>query len=320
MSKPSSLNQANSKPLNAQGGRVCPKCGSYKMALSQLERYDALKIAFLGKQPYRCTQCYHRAWFKKTSAKGRIISMLIVVLAFLLMLLSVYKSFVEQPATPSVSIISPSNLIETEEAAKNTEQPTPSLASLINMPEQRGSDESGSDNSPSSIEYVDRQVDQLSPEQQAALLLQAKNESEAARQLSQARVDQLESVLLPVGDELESLVKVEVGYIVERWREAWATGNVDDYLVSYGVNFIPENDLSLADWKRQRRSRVSPQKQIELSLSEFDISMNDDLNQGTVYFNQRYQSGSYIENSRKRLILEKEDGTWKIISERELQE
>ncbi len=289
------------------------------MALSQLERFDVLTVTLLGKQPYRCTQCYHRTWFKKPSAKGRIMSMLIVVLAFLVMILSVYKSFVEQPTTPSVSIIAPSNTPETEEDAQSTEQATPSLASLINMPKQRVSDEISDINSPSRIDYVDRQVDQLSPEQQAALLLQAKNQSEAAEQLSQARVEQLESVLLPVDDELESLVKVEVGYIVDRWREAWATGNIDDYLISYGTNFVPANDLSLADWKQQRRSRVNAQKQIELSLSEFDISMSDNLDQATVDFNQGYKSGSYAENSRKRLILEKEDGTWKIVSERELQ-
>jgi len=246
-------------------------------------------------------------------------SMLIVGLALLVMILSVYKSFVEQPATPSVSIVAPSSTAETEEPAENTEQ-TPSLASLINMPGHGASDESSDNNSPSRIDYVDRQVDQLSPEQRAALLLQAKSESEAAEQLSQARVEQLESVLLPVGDELESLVKVEVGYIVDRWREAWAIGNVDDYLISYGTNFVPASDLSLDDWKQQRRSRVNPQKRIELSLSEFDISMSDSLDQATVDFNQGYESGSYVENSRKRLILEKEDGTWKIISERELQD
>ncbi len=290
------------------------------MALSQLEKYEALKVAFLGKRPYRCTQCYRRTWLRKPSAKGRVISMLIVVLALLVMILSVYKSFIEEPATPRVSIIAPSSSLETQEAAENTDQPTPSLASLINMPERNSSSETGDNNSPSRIDYVDRQVDQLSPEQQAALLLQAKNESEVAEQLSQARVEQLESVLLPVGDELESLVKVEVGYIVDRWREAWATGNIDDYLISYGTNFVPANDLSLVDWKKQRRSRVKPQKQIELSLSEFDISMSDSLDQATVDFNQGYKSGSYVENSRKRLTLKKEDGTWKIVSERELQE
>ncbi len=320
MSKLASRSPANSNSQNLQGGRACPKCGSHKMARSQLESYDALKVNLLGKRPYRCMQCYHRAWLKKPSAQGRKMSVLVVVLALLVMVLSVYKSFVEQPVAPSVSIVVPSNSPETQETAPRVEQSTPSLASLINMPDQRDSSESGGESSLSSIDYVDRQVDQLSAEQQAALLSQAKNQSEAAEQLSQARVEQLESVLLPVGDELESLVKVEVGYIVERWREAWATGDVEDYLTSYGANFVPANDLSIEDWRRQRRSRVSPQKQIELGLSGFDISMSDDLNQGTVYFNQRYRSGSYVENSRKRLILEKEDGTWKIVSELELKE
>jgi len=251
-------------------------------------------------------------------------SMLLVLISLSVMAFSIYKFFVEQPEAPSVSIVTPTTTAEPETTGvetdvANVEESSPSLASLINMPDHKVSDQSNTGLQASSGEYDQRQVDELSSDQQAALLLQAKQQAEAAEQLSQARVEQLEQVLLPVGDELESLIKVEVGYVVERWREAWATGNVDDYLITYGANFIPANNLELARWKQQRRARVTPEKQIELSLSEFDINMDEELNESTIDFNQRYQSGGYVENSRKRLTLQKEDGTWKIVRELELE-
>jgi len=158
----------------------------------------------------------------------------------------------------------------------------------------------------------------LTPEQKARRLLLAKQQAEFAERASQARVKQLQQALLPANDELESLVRVEVGYLVERWREAWSNGDVDRYLSSYSSEFTPADKQPLEAWKSNRRSRIYPQRNIRVDLSEFKVSMLEELNSGVVEFNQRYQSGDFIENSRKRLSLAKQDGEWKITSEVEL--
>ena len=158
----------------------------------------------------------------------------------------------------------------------------------------------------------------LTPKQYQQRLLLAKQEATLAEQSSRARVEQLQRVLLPADDELESLAKVEVGYVVERWREAWSKGDIDRYLSSYSAAFTPSNHLTLDAWRAHRRSRVKPQKKIVLGLSDFDIAVLNQLNAAVIEFTQHYQSGSYIETSRKRLSLAKQQGAWKIISEVEL--
>ena len=158
----------------------------------------------------------------------------------------------------------------------------------------------------------------LTPEQQIKRLEWAKQAAKAQAEISRARVKQLDKVLLPVESELQSLAKVEVGYAIERWREAWSKGDLTTYLSSYSSQFKPANGLTLGQWKSVRKSRVKPEKEIDLKLIDFDVVVAEPRDAVVVEFKQRYQSGPYLENSRKRLSLNKEQGLWKITSEAEL--
>ena len=113
-------------------------------------------------------------------------------------------------------------------------------------------------------------------------------------------------------------MKVEISYVLERWREAWSNGDVDTYLLAYSEDFVPANNLALAAWRSARRNRVTPEKKIILKMSDFNVTMTNGLNEAVIEFDQRYQSGSYIENSRKQLSLIKQDGDWLITKEIEL--
>ena len=306
----------------------CSSCGSTRIARSQLETFDSLKGLVLGKQPYRCLHCYHRFWVltKVGRVRKRIGYLLLFLLALALLAFFVSKSLNFNEPESSVSIIVPTpnaNVLADSEQGEESQnsissatvegQASPSLASLINVPDQSAAPDQAIPTS-----QYEALNDDLSAEQQAELLLQAKQQSQVAEQASKARVEQLEQVLAPDSDELESLVKVEISYVVERWREAWANGDIDNYFRAYSESFVPANDVALSTWQSSRRSRVTPEKEISLKMSDFDITMTNGLNEAVIEFDQRYQSGSYIENSRKQLSLVKQAGEWKITREIEL--
>jgi hypothetical protein len=294
----------------------CAKCGATKVAHSRLQRFDSLKMRFIATRPYRCLHCYHRFWVseKIAASSKRVWTLSIVALLLVLLVLKALGIFSVSEQATRVTVVVP-------EPKPTPGQPSARIASSIGMPQ--GVDQSNSLTNLPAAPSATREFTQapeklLTPEQRARQLLQAKQQAEAAAQLSQARVAQLEQALLPAEQELESLVKIELGYMLERWREAWSAGDLSAYLLSYSVEFKPSNELSFAQWKDARKSRVSPEKKISVELGDFEVAMLDQLNSGVVEFNQRYQSGDYVENSRKRLSLVKEQGAWKITSEVEL--
>ena len=319
----SNFNAHDDHSSRASSGMVCTKCGAAKVSYSRLQPFDDFKMRFIAKRPYRCLHCYHRFWLaeKNTSNPKRtwIVVTILLLLLIILSLLSLGVFNAPQLGQRSDVVVPEFNSPELPDDS------SPSLASLINMPQGNSGSQVSSDvqanvqvasNSPLVLESTVGEL--LTPEQKARRLLLAKQESEVAEKASQARVEQLERVLLPVEDELESLVKIEVGYVVERWREAWSKGDVDTYLLSYSTDFTPVNDLTLDAWVASRKRRVKPEKNISVELNDFDITMLEETGSGIVEFNQRYQSGDYVESSRKRLELVKEQDSWKIISEVEL--
>jgi hypothetical protein len=294
----------------------CTKCSATKVAHSRLQRFDALKMRFIATRPYRCLYCYHRFWVseKIAASSKRVWTLSIVALLLVLLVLKALGIFSVSEQATQVTVVVP-------EPKPTPGQPSARIASSIGMPQdvdQRNSSTNLQAAPSSTREFTQAPDKLLTPEQRARQLLQAKQQAKAAAQLSQARVAQLEQALLPAEQELESLVKIELGYMLERWREAWSAGDLSAYLLSYSAEFKPSNELSFAQWKDVRKSRVSPQKKISVELGDFEVAMLDQLNSGVVEFNQRYQSGDYVENSRKRLSLVKEQGAWKITSEVEL--
>ena len=316
----------------------CPKCGASKIAYSRLQQFDDLKMSFIAKRPHRCLECYKRFWAREkfTANSKRIWTLAIIALLVAVVLLRAFGVLSRSEQTAQVSLVVPeherheseqpgseqlgSKRVESDEVSSQS-KPAPALASQISMPQGAGEkaiSDSAQASSNANREFTQATVESLNPEQRARQLLLAKQQAEAAAQISQARVEQLEQVLLPADDELKSLVKIEVSYMVERWREAWSSGDLDEYLLNYSSNFKPENDLSLTQWQAERQSRVTPEKDIVIELNDFEVIMLEQLSSVVVEFNQHYQTGSYVEDSRKRLSLAKEQGAWKIMAEVEL--
>ncbi|MBL4673564.1 MAG: hypothetical protein JKX81_14990 [Arenicella sp.] len=312
------MNQGRTSTLH------CPKCSASRIAYSRLQQFDALTMRFIAKRPYRCLQCYHRFWVheKIIANSKRVWTLAIVALLLVVFLLRAFGILSASEQTAQVSVVAPEfKQPESDDDVLPQSESAPRLASLINMPQSAGQNDAsmGAQVVPSSNREINQAPEEsLTAEQRAGRLLLAKQQAKVAAQISQARVEQLERILLPAEDELESLVKVEVSYMVERWREAWSNGNLNKYLLSYSSNFKPANDQSFEQWQVKRMSRVSPDKNIVIELADFDVVMLEQLSSAVVEFNQHYQAGSVVENSRKRLRLAKEQGTWKIMAEVEL--
>lgn len=149
-------------------------------------------------------------------------------------------------------------------------------------------------------------------------LAQARAEARQAKQQNEARKISLQETMQAEQAELESLLKIDIGYHLENWRKAWQAGDVARYLSFYSEDFIPRNELSRERWVELRRDRISPAKKIVLRLSNFKVEFIDNNAAAIVAFDQAYQAGSYQDVSRKKLLLLKERQEWKITSETEI--
>jgi tetratricopeptide (TPR) repeat protein len=113
---------------------------------------------------------------------------------------------------------------------------------------------------------------------------------------------------------LELKLQQSVKNILQEWAKAWAAQDVEAYLSFYSSSFVPEGSLDLAQWQEQRKVRVAAPTFIRLSLSEIEVSGQE---QGIVQvrFFQHYRSNVINSRVRKELLFQQEHGQWRIIRE-----
>jgi len=320
---------------------ACPNCGAFKVGTSRPQAGDLLRSLLVPAKPFRCLDCYQRFWFKENffSNNKRVffwLALLSLMCSWLFFATLSYFSNGRELAqkskaevvsgaavnTSSASIDKPlsQNASETDASRNDTRAqitdyaiPPDGQVSArgINAQFAVADDQSGNRG-----ELNDQPL--LTLEQQKEQVRLAKLRAELAAKQSQEKLAQIEDSLAPDSLEIESLAKIEVGYALEQWRNAWAKGDVRTYLQYYSPYFEPGPDMSRADWETQRIERVLPSKKINLKLTEFEMNFADQMNKAYVEFKQGYESGSYSEVSRKQLVLSKDASGWKILSEIEL--
>jgi len=101
---------------------------------------------------------------------------------------------------------------------------------------------------------------------------------------------------------------------VQGWAAAWSDRNASGYLAAYAADFKPEG-MSLDVWKKKRLDFISRAKDIEVTLSDINVSMEDDSH-ATVSFTQNYRSDGYRDQVEKTLQLVEQSGRWLIAEER----
>lgn len=294
--------------------QCCSKCGGSRITFPEPRLFDQLISRVTAKHPYRCLDCQHRFWAGKPTSYRHLDLWWVVAISLVVILggISVLKMRQSPEPSPVIEVTVPEF-----ESGRPVVDPVPSFDSLISV---SPNDQDTSVESPLKKPEMYSGIPQesLTPEQKAQRLSYAKQQAELAEQAVAVRVARLEQALLADQEELESLARIEVAYAVERWREAWALGEIESYLSSYGDDFIPAGNITRKSWAQDRQSKVTPQRNIQVELSELSIFVLEQLDSAVVEFKQRYQSGNYLETSRKRLKLMKRNGQWKINSELEL--
>ncbi len=96
------------------------------------------------------------------------------------------------------------------------------------------------------------------------------------------------------------------------WKEAWESGNIERYQAFYSARFA-HKDMDLAAWLRVKSRTFDEGEPIRVGISDVMIRpMEDRL---VLRFRQEYRRGNYTDKGIKELVLSREAGSWKILSE-----
>lgn len=118
-------------------------------------------------------------------------------------------------------------------------------------------------------------------------------------------------------DEITEAEKAIGIQLVEEWAARWSDQDVQGYIQRYVANYRPSNNqISHNEWRDQRRERLTNKRFIDIDVDDFEFEEND--NQFSVIFSQRYQSNTMDDTIVKKLIFSKNNNSWqdaKIIDE-----
>ena len=101
---------------------------------------------------------------------------------------------------------------------------------------------------------------------------------------------------------------------VSSWAEAWSNKNTKDYLAFYADNFQTPKGETHQAWAEERRVRIEGKGHISVKIESPQASV--DGNTATVKFRQVYSSDQLKADSRKTLVLTRQNGKWLITQER----
>lgn len=103
--------------------------------------------------------------------------------------------------------------------------------------------------------------------------------------------------------------------LVETWRQAWSSSDVNAYLGHYSAQFVPANGQPQAQWAASRRKIISSRSDIQVTTRDLRTERIDDRTM-EVSFLQDYGAGAYRETAQpKTMRLQREDTGWRIVSE-----
>ena len=112
--------------------------------------------------------------------------------------------------------------------------------------------------------------------------------------------------------------RADIVALLEAWADAWRRQDVASYVASYVHNYQPPG-LTHKQWYEKRAERLTSPEFIEVSFSNVTIQAEPKReNTMAVVFLQSYRSNQLKSTVRKKLVVEKVLGVWKIIDERVL--
>lgn len=126
------------------------------------------------------------------------------------------------------------------------------------------------------------------------------------------------AVLAPSGDEaaaLEVQFNEAIRSTLQGWSRAWENGDVESYFSFYSGHFNAGKGYSgLTGWKKDREAAMATRLPLHISISDLKLTRLDETN-ARVEFTQNYSSDGEERRDLKLLLMQKENGSWKIIRE-----
>lgn len=101
------------------------------------------------------------------------------------------------------------------------------------------------------------------------------------------------------------------------WASAWSNKDYKGYIATYTNVYRPNAKLTHNQWVQQREERITKPKFIKVSLNNISVKLLRE-NLAEARFEQRYQSDTYKDAVRKRVMLVNSNGQWKISLEKSL--
>jgi len=117
-----------------------------------------------------------------------------------------------------------------------------------------------------------------------------------------------------------SIVEDDILVAVEGWRSAWEEtagkdGDIENYMSYYSDEFRARG-LDKEGWKKDKAEKNRRKQWIKVELLDVEIKEVVAGERFEVRFKQDYQSSNFSVSSKKMLVLKREEGGWKIISEK----
>ena len=99
------------------------------------------------------------------------------------------------------------------------------------------------------------------------------------------------------------------------WASAWSQQKVESYLAFYAQDFQTPKGEGRSEWETARRERITGAKKIAVGVESPKVVLKD-ANNAVVSFKQTYSSDTFKVNSRKTLVMVRNEGRWVIQQER----
>jgi len=104
-----------------------------------------------------------------------------------------------------------------------------------------------------------------------------------------------------------------VAAAIYSWAERWSAQDLEGFLRSYSSAFVPGSGESVAAWRAARRAELATPRFIQVAVVGLEISREGDRAVAT--FLERYRSDRRESETPRRLELQWEEGSWRIVEE-----
>lgn len=151
------------------------------------------------------------------------------------------------------------------------------------------------------------------------------DEIEVDRPAEIASVQEI-AIALPVTEQLATSAEVEepkpiailVRSRIDDWVQSWESQELPDYFASYHSEFEPRYENSRERWRQSRSRVIGNAEWIRLTLREYE-TIEESTESVEVHFWLDYESPTYSDSTRKKIVLSKDLDDWLILEEINLQ-